>query len=512
MSRVRKLGAVALIGFGTLAADAAAQVDRPDEPVVLQQSSPRADGYGTGPINVELPERLRGIAPADLVAFRWSDGWQQVPVQVDERELMDLNRIYGPGYPACSDPCYSKPEDGAVHLNYTSAGTFVGPDTDATLDADDEVALMARDSGARAAGGFAPAGVDPASAVEVKLTDPQDGGTGYVYLFKDTSGLDPSAGRSYVAYDFRPADENAYDPTGTEAPSMAYGPRPESSEVRTPNYTRRFTDRWLDDDLQVHRGGATGVDILDRHDAQFDSLDASCVRTQATYRAGEGAFVINHSGPVRAIRDFIGANSGPHVQRQHLFYDGKEVINTFLRVHAVPGVVDFFDYSAAGTGLTYRAGLENGIAIPGVTIDGMPDVVPPLGAASGFDGWESVDGAQGGLTMVQSFLTNNPDPTYRLTYRDGQPSLGSTCNGDGKLFGASGPQANSAIAGTDEARGDTTYLFYRRSIFYEAPGQADGPARIAEEQAPLTLELAPAELKAPPTTPTCTRKNPKKCP
>ena len=501
------LSAVALIGCGVVAGTAGGQVagstlDRPDEPVVLQQSSPRPDGYGTGPINIELPERLRGIAPSDLVAFRWSGGWEQVPVQVDEREVMDLNRIYGPGYPNCSDPCYSKPDDGARHLNYTDAGTYVGADTDPTLDADDEVALMSRDTGAQTATTFAPAGVDPASAVELKVTDPQDGGTGYVYLFEDAAGLDPSAGRSYVDYQFRldgglgyldPA--GPYKPTGTTAPSMARGPRPESSVVTTPNYTRRFTDRWLDDDLEVHRGSATGVDILDRHDAQFDSLDASCVRTQATYRSGEGAFVINRSGPVRAIRDFIGANSGPHVQRQHVFYDGKEVINTFLRVHAVPGVVDFFDYSAAGTGLQYAAGLENGIALPPVTIDGMPDVVPPLGAASGFDGWESVDGPQGGLSMVQSFQTNNPDPSYHLTYRDGQPVLGRTCNGDGKLFGASGPQANSVIAGTDEAAGDTTNLFYRRSIYYEAPGEADGAGRLAEEQNPLTLEMTPVAME-----------------
>ena len=84
---------------------------------------------------------------------------------------------------------------------------------------------------------------------------------------------------------------------------------------------------------------------------------------------------------MRAIRDFVGANSGPHVQRQHIFYGGLEVINTFLRVHPIPGVIDFFDYSAAGVGLTY----ENGVMTPGgivsgtppggVTIDGQPDAV-----------------------------------------------------------------------------------------------------------------------------------------
>ena len=111
---------------------------------------------------------------------------------------------------------------------------------------------------------------------------------------------------------------------------------PETSTVTTPSYQRGFSDRWNDNDLRITRGGATGVDILDRHDDQFDRIDASCVRSQATFRVGEGAFIVNKSGPVRAIRDFIGANSGPQVQRQHIFYESKEDINTHLRVHPIP--------------------------------------------------------------------------------------------------------------------------------------------------------------------------------
>ena len=509
---VALLGAASVFGAAAMAGSAGGEVastgstlQRPDAPVVLQQTSADETGAATGPINVTLPGRLHGIAPADLVAFRWDGSWQQIPVQVDEKEVMDLNRIYGPGYPTCGDPCYSKPRNGAVHRNYTDAGTWVGPDTDATLDGDDEVAFMARDAGGKVASGFAPGGVNPASAVEVALSDTLYGGEGYVYLFEDASGLDPAAGADYVDYDFVLEsgkgyldEDSAYDPDGDATrPNMRFGPRPEDSRVTTANYTRGFDDRWLDDHIQVHRGGATGVDILDRHDAQFDSLDASCVRTQATYRSGEGAFVINRDGPVRAIRDFIGANSGPHVQRQHIFYSGKEDINTFLRVHAVPGVVDFFDYSAAGNGLTYRAGMENGLEIPAATIDGFPDAVPPLGGASGIDGWESVDGPQGGLSMAQIFRTNNADPTYHLTYRDGL-TLGKTCNGDGELYGASGPQVNTVIENTDEAAGNFKNLYYRRSIYFEAPGETDGAKRLAEEQEPIVATPAPIELAAEP--------------
>ena len=157
--------------------------------------------------------------------------------------------------------------------------------------------------------------------------------------------------------------------------------------------------------------------------------------TQATFSQGEGAFIVNKDGPVRAIRDFVGANSGPHVQRQHIFYDDLEVINTFLRVHPIPGVVDFFDYSAAGIGLTYEngvmtpGGLVSGTPPGGVTIDGQPDAVTGAGTAL-LAGFESVDGPQGALVDAQRLLTNNPDPGYHLDYRDGNVSNRSLCTGD----------------------------------------------------------------------------------
>ena len=94
---------------------------------------------------------------------------------------------------------------------------------------------------------------------------------------------------------------------------------------------------------------------------------------------------------MRAIRSYIGANSGPLTQREHIFYEQREDIRTFLRVHAIPGAVDFFDYCPAAIGMTYRNNLNTG----GVTIDGTPDT-PPAGALT----WETVDGPQGGLSIV----------------------------------------------------------------------------------------------------------------
>src|SRR5688572_1952369 len=67
---------------------------RADAPVVLQQNTPAANGRATSAapgvapaFNLELPDALLGADPSKLVAFRWNGGWEQVPVQVDEREM-----------------------------------------------------------------------------------------------------------------------------------------------------------------------------------------------------------------------------------------------------------------------------------------------------------------------------------------------------------------------------------------------------------------------------------------
>ena len=102
---------------------------------------------------------------------------------------------------------------------------------------------------------------------------------------------------------------------------------------------------------------------------------------------------------MRAIRDFIGANSGPQVQRQHIFYESKEDINTLLRVHPIPGVIDFLDYTPAATGMQIASDSFNPVAAHGRRRSRRVD---PGAGVSGMDGWEQIDGPQGGLSTVTS--------------------------------------------------------------------------------------------------------------
>jgi hypothetical protein len=379
-------------------------LDRPADPVVLVGADIGA---------------LAGIAPGDLVAFRdTGSGWQQVPVQVDERALVTMYQIYGQtiGHP------------NLTILTYTDANTWVGADPDATLDANDEIVFMAKDTGGRVpASQGAPADVDPLSKVEIVVTDSVDvGSRGWVYLFRRTSGaISPGAGISYVDYQFHLLVGNGNYKTNYD---VASGPNPENSTIDTAYYRRHFTERWVTDELRIDAG--TGVDLLDRHKFQF--APGVGTRTEDTFSAGEGAFVINKSGPVRGLRSWVGANSGPYTQREEVYYEQRQDVRTYLRVHAIPAAMDLFDYTAAAGGMTYR----NNLNLAGVPVDGAPDTV-----ATGVIEWELLTGAQGSLSQSHVLDTNVPSYSVTSYYLDDTtpPPSDVQVSGDSQAWGKAGP-------------------------------------------------------------------------
>ncbi len=419
---------------GLPAADAApsgtAAAARPGEPMVL-----------TG---AEIAG-LKGIPPGELVAFRYAQTWQQIPVQVDERAMVTYTAIY-----------HDRVERlGAFKtLAYSDAGTFTGPDPDPTLDADDEVVFMARDAGDRPAAWQDPAGVVAGSGVEVEITDPLAGDfKAYVYLFRSGGKLDPAAGKSYVQYDFKLTSGDykatyvlAGRPTGN----------PEDSTVATACYTRHFRDRWISDGLSILAPLGTGVNLLDRDQVLF--APGNPARSILTFCTGEGAFVVNKSGPVRAIRSYIGCNSGPLSQRTHFFYDRREEIQTFARVHPIPGIVMFFDYTENAAGMTYA----NNNNPQGVTIDGVPDEVKP-GALT----WEMVAGKQGGLIIVHQVDTDTPNVEVSSYYLDEKNSKTFQVAGDAHAYGSSGIWVKSKLPNTDPRMGMPTTPGASRLAFQE---------------------------------------------
>ncbi|MBA2625577.1 MAG: hypothetical protein H0U89_08235 [Acidimicrobiia bacterium] len=454
MRAVLGLAAVAALAVLPGCDPARSTVDRPEDPVVLTGSA--------------LP-RLRGRAPQRIVAFRYASGaWAQVPVQVDERAVVDF------GVPPSSTPgpgtvgtVYGTSASGVTALQYTDAGTFTGADRDASFDSDDELVFMSSDLGGLAPDGE-PAGVQPGSGVEVTVTDPLvKDSAGWLYLFESTGALVPSAGRSYVSYDFRLLSGD-YRTTYRRGD----GPNPENSAVSTSRYSHHFSDRWLDDQLVVRAGSSSAVDVLDRHKNLF--APDQCGRSEDTFNDAEGAFVVNKAGPVRAIRSYVGANSGPRTQRTHFFYAGRHDIATDLRVHAIPSVMDFFDYSPAASGMRYANDRNRN----GVVVDGQPDSV-----AAGRLSWELLTGAQGSVIHTQRLQTNvaalqEPEAVSSYYLDDATPSV-VQCTGDATAYGSSGPWVVRGIPDTDPASGTTNVVRALRSTTYRPPGVTNGDADLA---------------------------------
>ena len=451
--------ALALASAGPAAATSA--LDRPLEPVVISAS---------------LEPRLGGQPPAAVVAFRYKTDWQQVPVQVDERAVVNYGDIYnvggGGGDSGAAGQAYPKPTTFS-ELVYTDTGTFTGGDPNPYLDADDEIAFMARDAGGLAPEASEPAGVLPNTGVRLTITDSLDAGaTGYVYLFVSDGSLVPGAGQQYVSYDF-----NLLSGPYLTTYNTLDGPNPENSTAGSPYYTSHFSDRPINDQLMVTVGGSTGVDILDRHRALF--APGVCSRSEDTFANGEGAFIANKSGPVRVIRSYVGANSGPLTQRDEIFYERRQETRTFLRVHAIPSVMDFYDYSLAASGMTYYNNANTG----GVTIDGAPDAVTgaPLS-------WEMVTGLQGTVIQAESLATNLA-LTPASYYQDDSTPPDPQCTGDASTYGASGSYINQAIACTDPALGCSNYLRHTRVLYYEQPNRtvAQALTLVAQANAPLNV-------------------------
>jgi hypothetical protein len=428
-------------------------LNRPEDPVVLS--------------GAQVPA-LASVSAGDVVAFRWFNAWDQVPVQVDERKSIDLGAVYNGS------------ALGFVTTVYADPGTFTGADANGDVDADDELAFMAKDVGPQAPSDATdPAGVVAGSGVKVKVhSSLGNGADGWIYLFKRSGNLSPGAGESYVDYDFQLLSGD-YKTTY----KLQDGPNPEDTTVATPYYVDHFSDRWLNDQLKVRAGNASEADILDRAKSLLGP--GNCGRSEDTFDDAEGAFIANKVGPVRAIRSYIGANSGPLTQREHIFYAQREDIRTFLRVHAIPGPWDFFDYSAAASGMTYRNNLNTG----GVTIDGNPDT-PTDGALS----WESVDGPQGGLSIAHSTVTDIPSFTSTSHYLDDSTPATTgpetQCTGDAQAFGESGPWVNFNLPNTDPRTTPFNSLASTRTIYFEEPGKANGAARATQAASPFAFTVS----------------------
>lgn len=246
LSLVAALAAVGLVGAGPAAA---APLARPSDPVVL-----------TG---ADLPTLVNGTRAA-ILGFRWTgSAWVQVPIQIDERAVVNFGKIYN--NPAAV--FYGSMPANTSQLVYTGSNTWTGNDPNPKFDTDDELVFMGRDAGVQAPAGSVPVGALAGSGVRVTVSDPlSPGAEGSVYLFRKAAGstLVQGAKQHYVKYVFKLVSggyKTTYQTTN--------GPNPENSLVTGATYRHHFSDRWASDRIEITAPGASAVDILDRHKALF---------------------------------------------------------------------------------------------------------------------------------------------------------------------------------------------------------------------------------------------------
>jgi hypothetical protein len=339
-----------------------------------------------------------------------------------------------------------------------------------TLDDDDEIAFMARDAGAQAPSGqAAPTGAHDGQVV--RIDDPVDpGNVRYVYLFLKPGGSAFTAANSpYVhmtrdanadewidRYSFAPSDpekvgtsNTGYGPNlpgtvcrtapgndggigtpdGTARPSQDRVPR-DGMTVATPTYQLHATGRWMVRSLQVTRPGTSadyGDDLISRWKGRAFQQSPDSSVSLVGFEDEQVNWEVNsallgwRAGPVRAIREIWGADSGTNVTKTETYYRDADVFGYHVRVHPIPpdGLYTSWDYNPGKVTRYYNTVKPDGVAIDGQNDDvGQVDSVPVSGQPAFFDACdptfdicspvdrpEEVAGPNGGLVYQFEFTS-----------------------------------------------------------------------------------------------------------
>jgi len=469
----------------------AAPADRGGDAVVMKGS--------------KLP-RLAGAVPDRIVGFAWRGRrWVQVPVQVDQRHTVDVRSLY----PAGTYPPYVGDDSPAFSAEiYADPKTRSGADGNPAFDSDDELVFMGRDTGGTAPKkARSPQGVVKSSGTRITVRDGVGGGAARIYLFRAARPVDQSAGRDYVKYDFNPLNIGSGQ-TLRDDYGYFHSANPEDSTVITPAYILHSVDRWMEDGMRVTAGRASGVNILDREVAQATRF--ICARSEYTFSGrwtedtwpnndgdtdDEGTYVAAIDGPVRAIRSYMGANSGPYTQREHIYYGDHEQNTVFLRVHPMTDLYAWTDYSKRAIGMTYRDSKNPG----GVPVDGAPDTLVPTktaDVANGAYAWQQLSGPQGTVSTVVGADTDIAGAKLGNYYLDESAPDGPDevqCGGDGKSIGASGVAILQGTPNTDPRLGPFNNLVVKRTRYFDGPGGGTTLARRYTQRVtqPLTGTASP---------------------
>jgi hypothetical protein len=369
--------------------------------------------------------KVEGTPTGKILGYRWhadhspaGGHFVQIPFQVDEVFTRYLNNdASGFGVYSGTDKhtTYAYDREGFRFTENSPPPTngctaTMKPGDDAAkdpvkgLDTNDELAFMASDAGPQApSGAEIPKGIDGVKVVTV--ADPTNPGAqpSYVYIMRSADGGPKpafNASNGYVHYqrdanaDILAFSQSSYDSYGPakQGPyctpdgqpvlnadgTPKIGPRREldGTTITTPRYKYRYDGRWLMTAIQISSdGGKTyGPDLVDRWKARAFAQDPGSQTPCCGYEeedtnwGGSSSLLGERFGPVRAIRETWGADSGTNVIRRETFYRDRMVQKNWLRVHVIPpldGIYAQWDFNAGRVNRFYNSSNPGGVAIDG---------------------------------------------------------------------------------------------------------------------------------------------------
>jgi hypothetical protein len=437
-----------------------------------------------GTVVVPPDPRGAGVPVDDIAAYRW-DGtrFREVPVQVDERLpyfLANGNSDFGLYSGTDEELTYAwdveawKLTAGECSTAYPP-GEGPTPDPVAGLDDDDEIVVMASDAGPRApTGALGPKGTR-ATRQEIALVDATDpAAPAYLYLFLRDGGSTFDHANGYVRFE-RDADADRWidrhtfaddDPEKLGSSNRGYGPNlagpvcdadgtvrqsddrfpRDGHVVSTRAYRMVASGRWMLRSVQVASpagDGTYGPDLVDRWKGRaFQQSPDSTISLvgfedeQVNWEANS-ALLGWRVGPVRALREVWGADSGTNVTKLETYYRDAIAYRYRVRVHPIPpdGLYTSWDYNRATASTYYNALRPEGVPIDGVNDDvGQVDALPTgdpaffdfpdptFNVPLAFDVWEQVSGRGDAGSLVYVFemtgATSLGNPAVVPYYRD----------------------------------------------------------------------------------------------
>ncbi|MEA2473280.1 MAG: hypothetical protein QOE06_1195 [Thermoleophilaceae bacterium] len=364
-----------------------------------------------------------GIATDLLLGYRYdtaTKSWRQIPFQVDEMFTRYLNNSAS-GFAIYSGEdqhtTYAFDREGFRWFNSdpndpckAQPASPVAKDPVPGLDDNDELSFMYDDAGDQSpAGTELPKGI--AGSYEIRVSDPRDATAPpkYVYVMQAApGGPKPAydATNGYVQYkrdsnadtfersassysNYGNARKGVYcdkdgkvviDPK-TGKPAVDKRRPRDYATVKTDRYKFRYDGRWLMTGINISsdKGKTYGPDVVDRWKArafaQDPGSDTPCCgfEEEDTNWGGSSTLLGEKVGPVRAIRETWGADSGTNVIRRETFYRYELRQKTYLRVHVIPpldGIYAQWDFNA---GVMKR--FYNSSKLDGVNVDGQNDEV-----------------------------------------------------------------------------------------------------------------------------------------